>query len=295
MQLEQQLNSAKESGRLLVACNLPWFAAARTIKFPGLAAQLLQESHALGARALKISKGLGLGVVKPDGSLLAVDDPWLDPIWTMAAKLKMPVVIHTGDPKAFWEPVDKNNERFEELSAHPNWSNHGIKGLPSFQDLLDQLSRLIAKHPKTNFVSVHFGNNAEDPDWVSDQLTLYPNLYIDVSARLPEFGRHPPEKIRKFFITHADRILFGSDLGVSPGEFLMLGSFGEEPSKRAHAKPFFDTHWRYFETSDKKIPSPTPIQGRWTLDGIGLPKDVLAKLYRENAFKVFGPWPSIKK
>jgi hypothetical protein len=293
--LKTQLDAAKESGRLLVACNLPWFAAARTEKFPTLAAELLLEAHKMGARALKVSKGLGLGVMKYDQTLLSVDDPWLDPIWKAAGELKMPVVIHTGDPKAFWEPVDAKNERFEELTAHPGWSNHGIKGLPSFEALLTQLGRLVARHPKTTFVSVHFGNNAEDPQWVSDQLKRYPNLFIDIAARLPEFGRHPAKLIRAIFIQHADRILFGSDLGVSPDNFLMLGSFGKEPNMRSEAKPFFDAHWRYFETSQRKMPSPTPIQGDWTIDGINLPKDVLRKVYRENAFKLFGPWPKAEK
>ena len=286
--LEQQLEAAERSGRLLVACNLPWRVAGRYDTFPQVAAELLRESALLGARALKIPKALGLGARKYDGTLLAVDDPWLDPIWAAAGQLGLPVVIHVGDPKAFWLPTDENNERYEELSVHPGWSNYGIDGLPSFQDLLDALIRVVAKHPRTTFVSVHFGNNAEDPFWVGAQLDRYPNLYVDLAARLPELGRHDPAALRAMFIQHAGRILFATDLGVSPGDSLMLGSTGAEPTKREEVGPFFAKHWRWLETNDRDIPSPTPIQGRWSINGIGLPDDVLDKIYRDNAIRVFG-------
>lgn len=286
--LEQQIAAANRSGRILVACNLPWVAARRTQQFPEIGVKILQRAKELGAVALKIEKALGLGAIKYDGTLLAVDDPWLDPIWKAAGDLGMPVVIHTGDPKAFWQKTDETNERFEELSAHPGWSNYGIEGLPSFEGLLAQLTRVVAKHRNTKFVSVHFGNNAEDPFWVAEQLDKYPNLYVDLAARLPEVGRHDPDKLRAMFTRHADRILFGTDLGVSPQGFLMLGSVGEAPDTRKDVKPYYDKHWRFLETADRGIPSPTPIQGRWTIDGLKLPDDVLVKIYRGNAERLFG-------
>jgi len=290
--LEQNLAVAKKSGRLLVAMNLPWRAARRDPEFPQRAAELIAEGKALGARALKIEKALGLSVLKPDGSLAKVDDPWFDPMWAAAGEQGLPVVIHTGDPKTFWYPVDPMNERYEELSAHPGWSNWGDPEVPSFEELLAAQMRVVERHPKTRFVSVHFGNNAEDPAWVSAMLDAHPNLYIDLAARLPEIGRHPPEQIRALFLKHADRILFGTDLGVSPQGFLMLGSFGTEPSTRADVKPFFDKHWRWLESSDYAIDSPTPIQGRWQIHGIALPPEVLEKVYRANAERLFGPPPS---
>ncbi len=292
--LERQIAAAEESGRMLVACNLPWRLAGRYENFPMISASVIEDSARLGARALKISKSLGLGALKYDRSLLKVDDPWLDPIWKAAGDYGMPVVIHVGDPKAFWLPTDENNERFEELSAHPGWSNFGIEGLPSFQELLDALSRVVARHPRTTFVSVHFGNNAEDPFWVGEQLDRYPNLYVDLAARLPEVGRHDPDKLHDLFVRHADRILFATDLGVSPGGELMLGSTGTEPTKRDEVGPFFAKHWQWLETRTEAIPSPTPIQGRWTINGIGLPDPVLDKVYRENAIRVFGLPPLLE-
>ena len=284
--LELQLDAAEASGRILVACNLPWRAAVRP-DFVDIAVRLLTVAKRKGAVALKVEKALGLGAIGPDRRLLAVDDPWLDPIWAKAGELGLPVVIHTGDPAAFWRPVDDNNERQAELLAHPGWSNYGLP-VPSFEDLLAQLMRVVARHPDTTFVSVHFGNRAEDPFWVSDQLDRHPNLYVDIAARIPELGRHPPDRLRKVFIRHRRRILFGTDLGLGRGDFLMLGSFGEDPNDRAEVGPYFDAHWRWLETAVRKMPNPTPIQGDWTLDGLNLPTEVLTDIYRANAVRLFG-------
>lgn len=286
--LEAQLEAARQSGRLVVATNLPWVAAARRQDFPQIAVALLTEARSLGARALKIEKALGLGAIKPDGTLLAVDDPWLDPVWKAAGELGMPVVIHVGDPKAFWLPIDEKNERYDELSVHPGWSNYGDPSIPSFEALLAALMRVVARHPKTTFVSVHFGNNAEDPAWVARMLDEHPNLMVDLAARLPELGRHEVKALHTLFVRHADRILFATDLGIMPRGGIMLGSTGAVPDTDADAPLFFAKHWRWLETWDTAIDSPTPIQGRWKLNGIGLPEEVLRKIYRLNAERLFG-------
>ena len=92
---------------------------------------------------------------------MPVDDPKLDPVWEMCAKYKRPVVIHIADPAAFFTPLDRFNERWHELNPNPGWLFFGEQ-FPKRQDLLDQLHRVIAKHPKTTFINTHFGNNAED-------------------------------------------------------------------------------------------------------------------------------------
>ncbi len=292
--LEKQLAAAAKSGRMLVAMNLPWGAIPiRPDDFPQLASELIREGKKKGVRALKIEKVLGLAVPRPDGNgLLAVDDPYLDPIWATAGEVGLPVVIHTGDPAAFWLPLDEHNERLEELTAHPRWSNYG-KPIPSFEQLLDQLTHVITRHPETKFVSVHFGNHAEDPEWVDRMLDAHPNMYVDIAARIPEIGRHDPKKVREIFIKHSDRILFGTDLGVFP-KGLMLGSSGETPNTRDEVGPYFAAHWVWLET-DRTIPSPTPIQGRWDIHGLALPKAVLDRIYFGNAIELFGPPPAKAK
>jgi predicted TIM-barrel fold metal-dependent hydrolase len=136
---------------------------------------------------------------------------------------------------------------------------------------------------------VHFGNNPEDPDRVGQMLDKYPNLYLDTAARVPEIGRQDAAKMRRFFEKYQDRILFGTDLGVGPTqEDMMYGSNGALPPTLDDERRYFESTWRYFETRDKQFESPTPIQGRWKIDGIDLPEVVLRKLYFENAAHLLG-------
>ncbi len=299
--LETQLAMARASGgRIAVFANVNFAKAVRTRSDYGTAlAEELSVAKDMGAIGLKIFKGLGLGYPAPGGEkLLAVDDPGLDPLFEEAGRLDMPVAIHTGDPKAFWQPADERNERFDELRAHPEWSFFG-QPVPSWAELYAEFEHRVARHPKTIFIGVHFGNDPEDPDRVGQMLDKYPNLFIDTAARVPEIGRRDPVKMRKFFERYQDRILFGTDLGVGPTQDdMMYGSNGSLPPTVADERRFFQSTWRYFETSDHAFESPTPIQGRWKIDGIGLPESVLRKLYFENAARILkwkppaGPVPS---
>ncbi len=244
----------------------------------------LEDAVRRGFVCLKISKALGLYVRNERGVLLAVDDPALDPLWEAAGRLGIPVFQHVADPKAFFEPFDERNERYKELKLHPHWSFHG-GDWPSWAELLEAFERVVARHPETTFIGVHFGNAAEEPDRVARMLDNYPNYYIDIAARVPEFGRHDPERMRQFFIQYQDRILFGTDIGISP-RHLMLGSSGEDEPTPDDARRFYAAHFRYFETRDRQIEHPTPIQGDWKIDAIGLPGEVLDKLYRKNALRL---------
>ncbi|HRE89888.1 MAG TPA: amidohydrolase family protein [Myxococcota bacterium] len=271
--------------RLYQLFNLDW----RRRNAPGFGQSMARELEVAvkdhGYRGLKIPKLLGLYAKDTEGRRLPVDWPELDPVWAKAGELGVPVAIHTADPKAFWLAPTPDNERYEELALHPSWSFHGPEW-PDRLALLGELERVFAKHPQTTFIAVHFGNNAEEPDYVERLLERYPNVYVDTAARLGEMGRHPPERIRALFERFSDRILFGTDLGLAT-DGIMLGSSGEEEPTEADIKPFFDAHWRYFEGSERGIAHPTPIQGRWTIDAIGLSAETLERVYRKNAARLF--------
>ncbi|TWU56083.1 amidohydrolase family protein [Rubripirellula reticaptiva] len=220
-----------------------------------------------GASGLKIFKRFGLGYRNPDGTLMKIDDRRWDPIWAACGELGIPVIIHTADPAAFFEPVDSTNERWEELSRHPDWSFYG-KEFPSRQELLDARNRVIERHPQTNFIGAHIANNSEDLATVSGWLDRYPNLYLEPASRISELGRQP-RTARQFLIRYADRLMFGTD-GPWPQQRLRL-------------------YWRFFETRDESFPyseKVPPPQGMWQIDGVGLPDEVLAKLYHENAARL---------
>jgi predicted TIM-barrel fold metal-dependent hydrolase len=229
-------------------------------------ARRLEESFNAGAKGLKFHKTFGLHYRYKDGKLMPVDDPKLDPVWAMCAKHRRPVVIHIADPAAFFTPLDRFNERWHELNSNPGWLFFGTK-FPRRQDLLDQLHRVIARHPKTTFINTHFGNNAEDLASVADKLDRYPNMYVDIDARISELGRQP-YSTRKFFLKYQDRIMFGTDT---------------TPRRDAYR-----TYYRFLETDDEYFDCAASHhrQGFWNIYGVFLPPAVLDKVYRKNAERV---------
>ena len=250
--------------------------------FSQRAAKQVEEGHRLGAAGFKEFKRLGLYLRDSAGKLIKIDDPKLDPAWKRCGELGMPVSIHVADPKAFWLAYNGSNERWKELKDHPNWWFGDTNKYPSHEDLLAALNRVIARHPGTTFVCVHFANNAEDLDWVERSLDQYPNMMADLAARIPEIGRHDPAAVRRLFLKHQDRILFATDFQVY--ERLTLGSGGSGPPPTDdEAVAFYQKHWRWLETNDRQFEHMTPIQGDWKIDGIGLPPAVLRKIYFDNA------------
>lgn len=253
---------------------------------------LLERAKADGILGVKVFKALGLGVRTADGKLLSVDDPRLDPIFEACGRLGLIFAWHIADPRAFFEAPTPDNERYDELKIAESWSFHG-KDYPSFDELMAAQERRIRKHPNTTFLLIHLGNDAEDLDNVDHLLTTYPNVFVDTSARVPEFGRHPADRVRALFVKHQDRILFGSDFIVDFEGRMQLGSVWHVPDQQPgveDAVEFFTRHWRYFETDAKQIDHPTPIQGRWKVDAIDLPDDVLHKFYVANAERLlFAP------
>jgi predicted TIM-barrel fold metal-dependent hydrolase len=244
-------------------------------------AEYLERGVRWGAKGIKFFKAMGLGARDLDGKLIAVDDPRFDPIMDRAATLNVIVALHIGDPKAFFEAPTPQNERYDELKLAPDWSFYG-GDYPTLIALLDARDRLIARHPKTTFLLIHVGNYPEDLDHVSRTLERYPNVFIDTSARVPEIGRKPPDTVRSFFVRWQDRILFGTDLAIG-SDRIQLGSVSEKPPTIADAAEFYERHYRYFETDARNLEHPTPIQGRWKVNGIKLPHKVLRKLYFDNA------------
>jgi predicted TIM-barrel fold metal-dependent hydrolase len=271
-------------GRFLQYVNLD-YADWDQPDFSARAVKQIEEGYRLGAAGFKEWKRLGLYLRDGKGHLLKIDDPKLDPVWERCGELNLPVSIHVADPRAFWLPYDEKNERWKELKDHKSWWFGDPSKFPPWKDLLEALNRVIARHPKTTFVCVHFANNAEELDWVDASLSRLPNMMLDLAARIPEIGRHEADKVREFFIKHQDRIFFATDFQVL--DRLILGSSGNEPPPTdTDAEVFFAKEWRWLETRDVDWPHMTPIQGDWNISSIGLPESVLRKVYFDNARKL---------
>lgn len=251
-------------GRFIVFTQIDWTKIDDANFSQEMVAQI-RDAVSRGARGLKLLKDLGLGVRDKSGKLIAIDDPRLDPVWEECGRLGIPVSIHSGDPEAFFHPVDATNERYEELMSHPDWSFYG-RDYPDLASLLEARNRVFAKHPKTTFVSLHMGW-PENLDWVESMLEKYPNVMVEFGAREAELGRQP-RRTRDLFLKFQDRVMFGTDNSVS--------------------EEMYHNNFRFLETADEYFDYwGAPGQGRFEISGLALPDDVLEKIYHKNAEKLF--------
>jgi predicted TIM-barrel fold metal-dependent hydrolase len=240
-------------------CHQPEFARTTSLA--------LEEAKKRGISGVKVFKTFGLGYRNPDGSLIEVDDERFGPIWDTCGRLGLPVIMHTADPSAFFAPITPENERYEELSRHPDWHFPSDR-FPTREALHSARKRLFQRHPNTTFIAAHFGNDAEDLSETAQMLEDCPNVVVEFASRISELGRQP-YSAREFLIKYQDRVLFGTD--------------GPWPEKR------YRYYWRFLETKDEYFPyseKPFPPQGFWRIYGVYLPDSVLKKIYFENACQV---------
>jgi predicted TIM-barrel fold metal-dependent hydrolase len=254
----------------------PSYSRFKEPDYPKLQAQAIEQAKRNGARGLKILKTLGLYLREDitSGTLVKIDDPRFDPMWDACGELGIPVAIHVSDPIAFFTPTDRFNERYEELNNHPDWSFYG-HDFPSNAELIEARNRVFARHPKTHFIVLHVGNFSENLQNVAENLDRFPNMTVDIAARVGELGRQP-RTARKFFDKYQDRILFGTD--ATP--------HGDEFPQQVFNDQLYEIYYRFLETEDEYFdyaPAKVPPQGRWRIYGIHLPEPILRKVYYENA------------
>jgi predicted TIM-barrel fold metal-dependent hydrolase len=240
---------------------------------PGSGARIaaqLEADVAAGAVGIgEIGKFFGLYTTKADGTRLKMDDPELDVVWETAGRLGVPVFIHTGDPAEFFEPHDFQNERWLEMSLFPNRQLNDRTRFPTFDELMAERDRMIAKHPNTTWILAHMSWYTHDLARLGELFDRFPNVYGELGAVLYDLGRQP-RFARAFFEKYADRILFGKD-SFQPEEY-----------------PYY---WRVFETEDEYFDYYRDYHAFWKLYGMGLPDDVLRKIYHENAQRLVPNMP----
>jgi predicted TIM-barrel fold metal-dependent hydrolase len=259
----------------------PMYSQIMDPDYPRKQAEAIEQAHRDGARGLKVLKTLGLYLREnvTSGKLIKIDDPRFDPMWDTCGQLKMPVAIHISDPSAFFTPTDRFNERYEELNNHPDWSFYD-HDFPSNLELIEARNRMIAKHPNTHFVVLHVGNFAENLENVSEAMDRFPNMNVDIAARVGELGRQP-RTARAFFEKYQDRIMFGTDATPHARNY----------PQQLFGGDLYSIYYRFLETDDEYFdyaPAKVPPQGRWRIYGINLPDDILRKVYNANAMRELG-------
>jgi uncharacterized protein len=248
--------------RFVVFANLD-FSGIDDPDYGNRTAAQLEEDVRNGARGLKIFKNLGLTLRDGKGERIAVDDPRFDPVWETCARLGIPVLIHTGEPSSFFQPLDRFNERWLELKLHPSRARPPGR-FPTFGDLMAEQHRLFARHPRTTFINAHLGWFGNDLAQLGSLLDRYPNVQTEIAAVIYELGRQP-RFARQWLIRYQDRVMFGKD-SWAPSEY--------------------PTYFRVLETADEYFDYFRKYHAFWKLYGLGLPDDVLEKLYYKNALRV---------
>jgi len=250
-------------GRFFVFCQIDY----THLDEPNYLVETLDEARAAGAKGVKVLKDLGLTVRDRAGKVVRIDDPRLDCVWEKAGEWGLPVGIHSADPDAFFARVDRHNERYQELVVHPDWSFFG-KNLPSKSELLEQRNRVFERHPGTRFWGLHMANHPENLDEVTEWMEKYPNLSVELGGRIAELGRQP-RRATRFLKDFQDRVMFGMDTKLSVD--------------------CYRTYFRFLESDDEFFDYPGyPWQGAWKISGLGLPDDLLRKLYHDNAARELG-------
>jgi hypothetical protein len=262
--LEKCLKNVKENAptRFGLFVNLDW----EKIDEPDFVENnlfILREAKREGAIGLKVYKGLGLSDTDDNGNRIAVNDPRLDPIWAECGALGFPVLIHSAEPPSFWKPKDKNNERWLELKQKPGRYRDPAK-VPSFESIIAEQHAVFKKHSGTTFINAHLGWMGNDLDRLGEHLDTYPNVMTEIGAVLAELGRQP-RRARKFFEDYQDRVLFGKD-SYNVSEYY--------------------TYFRVLETNDEYFNYYRKRHAFWKMYGLGLPDQILKKLYYKNALRI---------
>ncbi len=226
------------------------------------AAQLESDVEA-GAQGLKIFKNLGMTLTDSAGDRIATDDHRFDPVWAKAGELDIPVLIHTGDPKQFWEPQDRFNERWFELKERPRRIRPPER-FPPWERIMNEQWNVFRRHPNTTFISAHLAWLGGDLPRLGRLFDELPNMHAEIGAVLAELGRQP-RFAREWFMRYSDRVLFGKD-AWNPEEY--------------------QVYFRTLETADEYFDYYRKRHAFWKLYGLELPDEVLRKLYYENAVRL---------
>lgn len=226
----------------------------------------VREGMEMGMRGLKISKNVGLGIQDKSGNYLRPDDERLFVFYETAAEYKLPVVIHVGDPRTFFFPVDGKNERYAELCNHPDWSFSDPR-FYRFEQLMEMQENMIRNHPHATFIIAHCGSYSENLRQVAKWLDKYPNMNVDITARINELGRQP-YTAKAFLEKYSERIFFGTDF-------------------TPYDSVFHPVYFRFLETDDEYFdPNGEEGSSPWNIYGVHLSDEVLENIYYRNAKKL---------
>jgi hypothetical protein len=241
----------------------------------------LQQSFDKGALGIKLWKNIGMVYKDSSGRFIMIDDPKFDPVINYIIKKNKTVMAHLGEPKNCWLPLDQmtvNNDR-NYFKENPEYHMYLHPEYPSYEDQINARDRFVEKHPDMRFVGAHLGSLEWDVDELAKRLDRFPNMAVDMAARIPHLQHQTStnyKKVRDFFVKYQDRLIYASDSGIMPDS--------DPQTEKQGLHEVWYNDWKYFVT-EENLTSPH-VGGEFK--GLKLPKDVVDKVYRANAEKWFG-------
>jgi predicted TIM-barrel fold metal-dependent hydrolase len=236
----------------------------------------LESCFQQGAIGVKVWKNIGMVEKDNTGKFIMIDDPKFDPVFDYLVKKGIPVCGHLGEPRNCWLPLDAmtvNNDR-SYFREHPEYHMYLHPDHPSYEDQIRARDNLLRKHPDLHFIGAHMGSLEWSIDELAGRLEEFPNMTIDLAARICHVQKQAQEdwqKVHDFFIRYQDRILYGTDLsdGGSSDPAAM--------QEKLHQTWLLD--WKFFTTDE--------VMTTWEVDGVfrglKLPREVVEKIYYRNA------------
>jgi hypothetical protein len=246
--------------------------------------EALAADAAAGAMAVKIWKNVGMKE-RAKGKLIMLDDAAISPVADQIEKLGLTLIGHQGEPHNCWLPLDQmttDNDR-EYFQNHPQYHMFLHPEMPGYEDQIRARDNFVAAHPQLRFVGAHLGSLEYDVDRIAAFLDRFPNASVDMAARMSQVQYQSVrdiEKVRAFFVRYQDRLLYGTDLTLNPGEATSDESRAE--FKRS-AHDVWTRDWRYLATGESQrveiIKADVP--------GLALPREVIDRVYYLNAVRAF--------
>ena len=246
-----------------------------------LAAQVY-ALKAIGFDGLKMTEGKP---TKRKWLPFPLDAPGYTGLWAALEELGMPVVLHAGDPEAYWDA-----ERCPSRARARGWY-YGDGTFPLKEELHAEVEHVLARHPRLKVTLAHFGFLSADLERASRLLDAHPNLCFDLAPGSEMYNNFTRDydHSRDFFLHHQDRLIHATDTTTGG-----IGRDGDRGVERA-----LDRVWvvRTFLETDGVFAPPEGLR-RWLEPdlrgwrGIALSREVLTRIYRTNLERIYGPAPA---
>ena len=227
--------------------------------------------HAMGCDGFKMLEG------KPDYRKKLskpLNDKSFDKFYGYAEENQLPIVLHFGDPRSFWDP-----EKIPEWALKRGWLYD--ESFVSFEDMQKEVEGILEKFPKLNLVIAHFFFISDDINYAEWLMNKWDNVCLDITSGSEMYFNFDKNSAawREFFIKYADRIIYGTDIyNWQQKDMTMEQRYAHavnlQRSFLEKKEPFFD-NWRQNEFKNP----------------FGFDDVVLDKIYNNNFLRLFGEKP----